>query len=115
MTADADTVNALQREGVLGRQWLRHHFTFFGNAEGAKLVGNELTERGFDVVVDEDVAGDTHWHVAAFRVERLDADELTGTRMELTSLATAHGGDYTGWDVARLGDGTMPDPTKPIS
>lgn len=114
MTGDAETVDALRREGVAGRQWLRHHFTFFGNGEGAAFLGDELRERGFEVVVDEEVTGDTYWHVAAFRLELLDAEDLDRTREELSTLATRFGGDYTGWDVARRGDDSIPDPTKPI-
>ena len=108
-------MEVLRRRGVAGDQWLRHHFTFLANEAGAELAAGELRSLGFrHVVVDEEVTGDAYWHVAAFRVESLDDDHLAGRRAALSELATRHGGDYTGWDLAELGDGSVPDPTNPL-
>ena len=115
MTGDAETVEALRRRGVAGDQWLRHGFTFLANEDGAELAAGELRSLGFrHLAVDEEVTGDTYWHVAAFRVESPDDDQLAGRRTALSELAARHGGHYTGWDLAELGNGSVPDPTNPL-
>ena len=116
MSTDAERLESLRAEGLRGEQWLRHHFTFFFNRTGALAACDELTRLGFrGVIGDEEVTGDDYWHVAAFRIEALREDCLAASRTQLEELAQRLGGNYTGWDVARRGDGSLPDPAKPLS
>ena len=115
MNRDAETLRSLQAEGLAGEQWLHHGFTFFFNRAGAMAACEELKQFGFTKVIgDEETSGDGYWHVTAFRVETLSEDRLAETRTRLEELAQRLGGKYTGWDVVRLGDESVPDPTKPL-
>lgn len=115
METDAERLAQLEREGVTGEQWLRHHFTFFGNQGGAAEAGTALLRLGFDPVdADEEVAGDGYWHVSAFKVTPLQAEELVALRRRLNEVAERLLGNYTGWELARLGDGSLADPRRPL-
>jgi hypothetical protein len=92
--------------------WMRHDMTFFFNEAGAKAAVKELERDGFAVVADEEVTGDSYWHVAAFRVQTDAGAHEASNRME--SLATRLGGKYCGWELVHLGDGSLPNPLKPL-
>jgi Regulator of ribonuclease activity B len=103
------------RDSVIQDRWIRQDFTFFGNGRGATDAANALRQLGFDpVVVDEEVSGDGYWHVAAFKVTRLDKEELGRLRRSLTDVAERFGGEYIGWKFAQRGDGSFPDPSRPL-
>ena len=87
---------------------MRHSFTFFGNADGAAGAAAALRQLGFDPVdVDEEVSGDGYWHVAPFKVGDVAGEGLR-------ELAARFSGDYVGCEIAVLGDGSRPDPARPL-
>jgi hypothetical protein len=89
-------------------QWMRYSFTFFGNAEGAAKAAASLRQSGFDPVdVDEETSGDGYWHVAAFKVGDFPEPELR-------ALAERFGGQYVDCTPAVLGDGSTPEPDRPL-
>ena len=91
--SDGDAVEKLRQEGVTGERWVRHDFTFFGNARGAADAAAELRRLAFDpVIADEEVSADGYWHVAAFSVSRLQAESFARQSKTLENLAWQFGG-----------------------
>jgi hypothetical protein len=80
------------------RVWITHFFYFQGDKP--LQAERELKAEGWpEIIVDEEVSGDGHWHIAAFRVETPhEADEA---RTILRRLASRHSGRYDGWHVTR--------------
>ncbi|MGI5170393.1 ribonuclease E inhibitor RraB [Spirillospora sp. CA-253888] len=52
-----------------------------------------------EVVLDEEVSGDGHWHAAAFCTLLMEDPEVKAAEQQMISLAARHHLRYDGWTV----------------
>jgi hypothetical protein len=52
--------------------------------------------------------------VTSIGVESLVPRDIADVRTQMEGLAIRLGGKYTGWEIARGTDGSVPDPSKPL-
>jgi hypothetical protein len=76
-----------------------HFLSFPLNPEGARAANAELKDLGFETWLLTESEGDDFWHIAAVRVQSLDAKVVAKTRLLMESLALRHSGRYDDWDV----------------
>ena len=80
-----------------------HFLSFPLNPEGARAANAELKDLGFETWLLTETEGDDYWHIAAVKVQSLDANVVAKTRVLLAGLADRHSGRYDVWDVTSDG------------
>lgn len=73
------------------------NFAYFPSEEAARSAATELTAAGYDVNVQRAVMG-PKWLAHATIEMVLSAENIAAQRARLEAVASAHGGEYDGWD-----------------
>jgi hypothetical protein len=76
-----------------------HFLSFPLNPDGALAANAELKDLGFETWLLTETEGDDYWHIAAVKVQSLDAKVVAKTRVLMEGLAGRHCGRYDSWDV----------------
>jgi Regulator of ribonuclease activity B len=76
-----------------------HFFSFPLNEEGARAANAELQNRGYQTWLLTESEGDDYWHIAAVKMQSLNARTVASARVRMEALAAQHGGRYDFWDV----------------
>ena len=76
-----------------------HFFSFPLNRDGARAANAELLRRGYETWLLTESEGDDYWHIAAVKVQALDARTVASASAAMDALAAEHGGRYDHWDV----------------
>jgi hypothetical protein len=98
-------LNELELEGPAPREPRRiaQFFSVTGNLFGARDAGKELVDLGWsDPTIIEEVKGDEDWHLTVYRTQPVTAELIADLRVLMTDIASRHGGQYDGWDLAVL-------------
>ncbi|WP_258942158.1 ribonuclease E inhibitor RraB [Actinomadura luteofluorescens] len=93
------------------------HFFTLSTPPGRRPVGLEeaLTATGVkDLVVDEEVTNDGHWHIAAYTALLLEPHALRGAELQMAQIAAEENCVYDGWHVTlTVGEGPAGEPQAP--
>jgi hypothetical protein len=76
-----------------------HFFSFPLNGDGARATNAELLTLGYETWLGTESDGDDDWHIAAVKVQALDASTVAAARATMEALAERRGGRYDRWDV----------------
>lgn len=97
---DRKVVEALQREGDLLDQPRRvDHWMSFTDEPSRAAVSEEAAALGFEAIIPERDE-DSEWPLQLHRVDPVTLEDIHEVVIELTELAEAHGGEYTGWETS---------------
>jgi regulator of RNase E activity RraB len=76
------------------------HHSYFADRAAADAAAVAMREAGWNVSVDESMAGDGRWHALATAVRVVDETTVDSDRAWFEELAEEHGGEYDGWEAA---------------
>lgn len=110
-----DRRDRIRSRTVDGQCWIRHHFAFGENADGARRAVTALTEWGLEYAQsDREGGSDAHWYVLAWGWTTPDGAVDAKVEEQMQQLAATYGGEYGGWVLQRNADGTLPDGREPL-
>jgi regulator of RNase E activity RraB len=84
----------------MSEERLIENFLYFPTLEAAERAGDELRGLGYDAKVGPGADGE-NWLVQANVRRVVEIEVIRAQRSELTSLASAGGGEYDGWGVGK--------------
>ena len=76
------------------------HFLDFADEASAKSAAEAIEDIGFDPSVVAPTAGTERWSVRAEATRVVDETTVNTHRAQFERIATAHDGEYDGWEAA---------------